>query len=67
MVDKPAITGPVAQQAQALLGRPVRVLVQMGRAPAQAAPAQAVPAPGPGEEDALEAFLASGQSNIIVE
>lgn len=65
MLDKPAITGPVGRLAQAVLGCPVRVAVQVGRAPKETSPA-AAPAAGDGE-DALEAFLAGGQGNIIVE
>ena len=63
MLDKPDITGAVASTAGRMLGAPVRVSVQVGQAPAQP-----VFRSEPKEEgDALEAFLAGGQSNIIVE
>ena len=63
MVDKPAITGPVAQVAGRVMGCPVRVIVQTGTAPAETVSAASPPV----EEDALEAFLAGGQGNITVE
>ena len=67
MLSKPAITGPVAKTAERLLGGPVRVNVVTGTAPAETVPAAPAAQPPEGEEDALEAFLASGLGNIIVE
>ena len=63
MLDKPAILSAVSRAAEGMMGVPVHVGVREGKAPAEAAPAQA-PAR---EEDALEAFLAGGQGNIIIE
>lgn len=64
MLDKPSITSVVARTVQGMMGTPVHVTVRTGTAPAdRAAPAAAVS----GEVDALEAFLAGGQGNIIVE
>ena len=53
--------------AERLLGGPVRVNVVTGTAPAETVPAAPAAQPPEGEEDALEAFLASGLGNIIVE
>ncbi len=55
MLDKPDVTRPMAELAQRLLGTPVRVAVKEGRAPAE------------GAADALDAFLAQGGDNIIIE
>ncbi len=66
MLDRPAITAPVAQTAGRLMGGAVRVAVKVGKAPIE----QPAPAPTPAlsdEDDALEAFLAGGGVNIIVE
>ena len=66
MLDKPAITQTVANVVQGMMGVPLRVAVQTGAAPAERI-VPATPAPAYEEEDALEAFLAGGQGNIIVE
>ena len=63
MLDKPAITTPVAQVVGRLVGGPVHVAVKVGNAPKQTV----APPPLEEEEDALEAFLAGAGDNIIVE
>ncbi len=66
MLDKPAITNVVAKTVQGMMGTAIHVVVKTGTAPAdRTAPAAAAPVYE--EEDALEAFLAGGQGNIIVE
>ncbi len=66
ILDKPAITGAVARVVQSMMGVPVRVVVQTGTAPTErVVPVSAAPAME--MEDALEAFLAEGMGNIIVE
>ena len=66
MLDKPAITTVVAKTVQGMMGTSIHVVVKTGAAPAdRTAPAAAAPVHE--EEDALEAFLAGGQGNIIVE
>ena len=60
MLDRPAITRPMAQLCQRLTGAAHQVEVKMGKAPPEDAPE----APA---MDALDAFLAQGGSNIIVE
>ena len=65
MLDKPAFTRLAAEQIQRLTGVPARVSVKEGTAPAEDATAVE---PGlPDTVDALEAFLAQGGDNIIVE
>ena len=58
MLDKPAITRPMAQLCQDLTGTACQVEVKVGKAP----PEEAAP-----EVDALDAFLAQAGDNIIVE
>ena len=65
MMDRQAILEKVGRKASQLAGRTVRVAVKVGVAPAEK-PALAVEAPGE-EVDALEAFLAEGFDNLIVE
>ena len=65
MIDKQAILEKVARKAAQLAGRPVRVEVKVGQAPAESL--QPGPAADDGEFDALEAFLAEGHDNLIVE
>ena len=64
MLDRPSITRPMAELAQRLTGVETRVAVKVGKAPAGGSPAEE-PAAAP--MDALDAFLAQGGSNIIVE
>ena len=66
MLDKPAITGAVAKVVQGIMGVPVRVVVQIGTAPAERIVPVSAP-PVSEEEDALEAFLSGGLGNVIVE
>lgn len=66
MVDKQAILEKVAAKAAALAGSPVRVAVKVGVAPPER-PAGAGVSPAAEEPDALEAFLAEGFDNLIVE
>ena len=62
MLDRPAITRPMAELCQAFTGTAHTVAVKVGKAPPEAAPtAQGAPV------DALDVFLAQGGSNIIVE
>ncbi len=62
MLDRPAITRPMAELCQAFTGMAHTVAVKVGKAPPEAAPApQAAPV------DALDAFLAQGGPNITVE
>ncbi len=62
MLDRPAITRPMAELCQALTGAAHTVAVRVGQAPPEAAPAaQGAPV------DALDAFLARGGPNITVE
>ncbi len=65
-LDTAAITGLVAEAAAKVMGGPVRVAVQVGKAPARSAPEAPTPADA-GPEDALEAFLADGRDNVTVE
>ena len=65
MIDKQAILEKVARKAAQLAGRPIRVEVKVGQAPAENL--QPAPAADDGEFDALEAFLAEGHDNLIVE
>ncbi len=65
MLDKPAITRPMAQLCQRLTGAARQVEVKVGRAPAEDVPAP--PSASPPGMDALDAFLAAGGTNIIVE
>lgn len=70
MLDKSSITRPVAELAQRLMGVPARVTVQVGTAPREQVgpgPVQSAPARSEDELDALDAFLAGNQGNIIVE
>lgn len=64
MLDKPPITSVVARTVQGMMGVPVHVTVRTGTAPADRIVSTAA---DDREEDALEAFLAGGQGNIIVE
>jgi hypothetical protein len=65
MMDKPAVTNLIAKTLQGMMGASVHVTAKLGTAPAdRVAPA----APPPFDlDDALEAFLADSQGNIIVE
>ena len=64
MLDKPNITGPVAQTVGRITGAQVHVAVKVGSAPKE----QPVFIPPAEEEvDALDAFLAGAGSNIIIE
>ena len=68
MLDRTAITRPIAQLAERLTGVPVRVVVLEGKVPeggAAPAPAEQIPAPPPA--DPLETFIAQGGSNVTVE
>ena len=69
MMAKPENSGVIARAVQGMVGAPVRVVVQTGTAPAErpAAPVVSAPPVAEEEEDALEAFLAGNQGNIIVE
>ena len=65
MLSRPDITRPMAELCQKLTGTARQVDVQVGQAPPEDAfPAPSAPAAG---VDALDAFLAQGGSNIIVE
>lgn len=64
MLDKTSITRPMAELAQRLTGAAAQVTVKVGRAPAESA---AEKSPDGAQPDALDAFLAQGGSNIIVE
>lgn len=66
MIDKQSILEKVAAKAAALAGRAVRVTVKVGVAPPER-PAGAGAPSAPEEPDALEAFLAEGFDNLIVE
>ena len=63
MLDKPAVLSAVARAAENMMGVPVHVSVREGKAPPETVPSRTHAQ----EEDALEAFLAGGQGNIIVE
>ena len=65
MLDRPAITRPMAELCRKLTGTAHQMAVKVGQAPAEDAPA-ASPVPG-GAADPLEAFLGQGGSNIVVE
>jgi len=65
MLDKPAITRPMAQLCQGLTGAARQVEVKVGKAPAE--DVSAPPSANPPGIDALDAFLAAGGTNIIVE
>ena len=65
MIDKQAILEKVTVKGAQLAGRPIRVAVKVGAAPPEQ-PGGAFP-PAEGEVDALEAFLAEGFDNLIVE
>ena len=60
MLDRPAITRPMAELCQALTGAVHTVAVKVGQAPPEAAPA-------PAQADPLTEFLVQGGSNITVE
>ena len=61
MLDKPAITRPMAELCGQFTGAARQVSVRVGQAPAEAPSAPA------GAADPLEAFLNRGGSNIVVE
>ena len=64
MLDRPAITRPMAELCQKLTGAARQTVVKVGQAPAEdASAAPSVPV----EADPLEAFLGQGGSNIVVE
>ena len=65
MLDRPAITRPMAELCRKLTGTAHQTAVKVGQAPAEDAP-DASPVPG-GAADPLEAFLGRGGSNIVVE
>jgi DNA polymerase-3 subunit gamma/tau len=64
MLNKPSVTGPVAEGAQARLGTPVRVVVTVGKGPVE----QAAPSAAPKEHDKLDDLLAFGKQfgNITI-
>ena len=64
MIGKKAVLDKVAQGAARLAGGPVKVEVKVGQAPPEVS---ASPAVSGEEPDALEAFLAEGLDNLIVE
>ncbi len=79
MLDKPAITEPLAGVTAERVGSPVRIAFQVGKAPAvtaapvtappvQVAPPPAPPAEVPPQEDALNELLAFGEQfdNITI-
>ena len=61
-LSRPNITQPMTRLCQQLTGVAHQVDVRVGQAPPEDEPG-----PGPGPVDALDAFLAQGGSNIIVE
>jgi hypothetical protein len=65
MIDKQAILEKVARKGAQLAGRAIRVTVKVGQAPAEQL-GGGVTTPD-SEEDPLEAFLAEGGDNLIVE
>ena len=66
LVEKPDISGAVSQVVRGFMGHRVPVKVQVGAPPAETV--QTPPASqSPEEEDALDAFLAAGHSNVTVE
>jgi uncharacterized protein YabE (DUF348 family) len=66
MIDKQAILEKVARKGAQLAGRTIRVAVKVGQAPAEQLGSGPVTIPE-GEDDPLEAFLAEGGDNLIVE
>lgn len=68
MVNKPAVLEPVSAAAAAMLGKPCRVAVVVGQAPAVSAVAPAVPAPEIQTADKLDELLAMSRQfdNIII-
>ena len=65
-MNLPATNAVIARTLQGLMGTAVHVTAVLGTAPADRV-APAAPLVFDEEEDALEAFLAGGQGNIIVE
>ncbi len=65
MMDKQSILEKVGRKASQMAGRTLRLAVKVGTAPAEVP--VGTPAPAAGEADALEAFLAEGFDNLIVE
>ena len=66
LVEKPDISGAVSQVVRGFMGQRVPVKVRVGAPPAETV--QTTPASqSPEEEDALDAFLAAGHSNVTVE
>ena len=66
LVEKPDISGAVSQVVGRYMGQRVPVKVRVGAPPAETV--QTPPASqSPEEEDALDAFLAAGHSNVTVE
>ncbi len=63
MIGKPAVTKKVEKVGTDLAGFPLRVTVKVGEAPLEEAGETSASA----EEDTLEAFLAEGLENLIVE
>jgi hypothetical protein len=66
MIDKQAILEKTARKAAQLAGKTVRVAVKVGQAPAERLGSSPAAVPE-AEEDPLEAFLAEGGDNLIVE
>ena len=64
MIDKQAILEKVGRKGSQLAGRTIRVMVKVGQAPAERL--ENGPAPE-NDIDPLEAFLAEGGDNLIVE
>ena len=65
MIDKQTILDKVARKGAQLAGHTIHVAVKVGIAPPEQIGGN--PAPTEGEVDALEAFLAEGFDNLIVE
>ena len=64
MIGKKSVLDKVAQSAARLAGTPIQVEVLVGQAPPEAVSPSG---PSENEPDALEAFLAEGLDNLIVE
>ena len=66
MLNKPEITGPIANMVRGMVGTDVQVKFRIGTAPAERVVTR-VTAPVQEPDDALEEFLSGGLGNIIVE
>ena len=65
MIDKQAILDKVVRKGSQLAGQTIHVAVKVGIAPPEQL--RGASAPSEGEVDALEAFLAEGFDNLIIE